>query len=147
MLIKNKDKSSFDMKVMGYQFPDLANEQYDSDWLNIKIDVSIPMGSWTSTDPSLLTWEVADLAKWLESIAEGRSVDAEESFMEPNLRFELIEAGQKKLRIYFELESKPSWAQEDDTLWADFEVDADDLRKAATSLREDLMRFPTRVGL
>ncbi len=147
MLIKGKDKSSFEMTVMGYQFPDLVNEQYDSDWLNIKINVSIPKGSWTSTDPSLLTWEVVDLSKWIESIAEGQSVDTEESFMEPNLRFELIEAGQKKIRIYFSLESKPSWALKNDDLWADFEVATDDLEKAATSLREDLTRFPTRVGI
>ena len=67
--------------------------------------------------------------------------------MEPNLRFEIIEARQKKLKIYFDLESKPSWAPQDDTLWADFEVEADDLRKAATSLREDMKHFPTRVEI
>ena len=139
------------MRVMGYQYPDLAHEQYDSDWLNIKIDVSIPQGSWTSTDPSLLTWELAGLANWLEAIAVSKSVDNEESFMEPNLRFQLISAGQKKLRIYFELESRPSWASTDgagiNDLWAEFEIDAEALRKAAASLREDLKHFPTRVEI
>ena len=38
MIIKGKDNSSFEMKVMGYQYPELAHEQYDSDWLNIKME-------------------------------------------------------------------------------------------------------------
>jgi len=150
MLLRGNDTTEFELKVVGYQFPHLAHEQYDSDWLNIRIRVKLSQGTWTATDPSLLTWELVSLIEWLESIADSNRVDSEASFMEPNLRFELIEEEPKRLRIYFELESRPSWAPHDgagmDDLWAEFEVEEEELRDAAASLREDLKRYPIRVG-
>jgi hypothetical protein len=150
MLLKGSDGEEFEMEVAGYQFPHLEQEQDDSDWLKIKISVRLREGSWTSTDPSLLTWELTSLAQWLESIAEGASVESEESFLEPNLRFEITQSEAKTLRVYFELESRPPWAPSDgagmDDLFAEFAVNPDDLRDAASSLREDLKRFPVRVG-
>jgi hypothetical protein len=149
MLLKGGDNTEFEMKIVGYQFPHLENEQYDSDWLNVMVRVNLPHGSWSSIDPSLLTWELVGLTEWLEKIADGKRVEPEESFMEPNLRFELTEEEPKKLRVYFELESRPSWAPYDgagmEDLWAEFDIDADELRKAAGALREDLRRFPIRV--
>lgn len=150
MLLTGTDGAEFEMEVAGYQFPHLEHEEYDSDWLNIKIRVRLAAGSWTSIDPSLLMWELASLAEWLGSIAEGNPVDLEESFLEPNLRFELTQSEPKKLRIHFDLESRPNWARVEgagpDDLWAEFDVNPDDLRKAAISLRDDLKRFPVRVG-
>lgn len=138
------------MKVVGYQFPHLENERYDSDWLNVRIRVKLPEVSWVATDPSLLTWELERLIEWLESIADGERVNAEESFTEPNLRFELIEEEPKRLRVYFELESRPGWAAYDaarmDDLWVEVEIDAEKLKESAASLREDLKRFAIRVG-
>ncbi len=92
------------LNIAGYEFPGLENVPYDSDWLNIRIRVEHPRGSWTSTDPSLLTDEVERLIDWLEAVADGQSVDVETSFLEPNLNFVLVE-GAKKVRVYFELES------------------------------------------
>ena len=77
-------------------------------------------------------------------------MESEESFLEPNLRFELTESEPKMLRVYFELESRPPWAHTDgagmDDLFAELAVSPHDLRDAASSLREDLKRFPVRVG-
>jgi hypothetical protein len=150
MLLRGNNNTEFEMKVVGYQFPHLEHEKYDSDWLNLSIRVKLPKGSWTAVDPCLLTWELAGLTDWLESIADGKPVDSEESFMEPNLRFELIENEPKKLKVYFELESRPSWAPYDgagmDDMCAEFEINKEELRDAAASLREDLKQFPTRVG-
>jgi len=150
MLLTGTEGTMFEMQVVGYQFPHLEHEDYDSDWLNIKIRVTLAEGSWTSTDPSLLTWELASLAQWLESIAAGISVEPEEDFLEPNLRFELSKTDPKRLRVYFELESRPPWSPGDgaglEDLWAEFEINSEELRKAADSLRTDLIRFPVRVG-
>jgi hypothetical protein len=150
MLLQSAEDTSLELKAVGYQFPHLPHEPYDADWLNINIRVKHLRGSWSSTDPCMLTWEMASLAKWLESIADGEPVDSEESFTEPNLRFELLEDSSKKLRVYFELECRPSWApyrcagMQD--LWLDFDVNPEELRNAAASLRSDLQRFPIRLG-
>jgi hypothetical protein len=150
MLLKTDD-TEFEMAIVGYQFPHLEHEPYDADWLRVNIRVKHPRGSWSSLDACLLTWEGVHLAEWLESVAGGKDVDSDESFLEPNLRFELLSDGLNKLRVYFELESRPSWAPHDgagmDDLWLEFDVNADELRNAAASLRADLHRFPVRVGL
>ena len=150
MLLKGNEGTEFELKVIGYQFPHLEKEEYDSDWLSIQLRVVHPRGIWTSIDPSLLTWEVSSLAEWLESISRGESVDEEESFLEPNLSFQLTGNGTKKLRVYFELESRPKWASYDgssmEDLWLEFELDPVQLNDAAASLREALQRYPVRVG-
>ena len=149
MLLSGDDSNEVELKVVGYQFPQLEHEEYDSDWLRIHIRVTHPRGTWSSTDACLLTWEAAGLANWLHAIANGESVDEEESFMEPNLRFHLLENG-SKLRLYFELECRPSWAPSDgagmDDLWVDLDANSQQLVNAAESLRADLERFPVRVG-
>jgi len=150
--LSEDENTEFELEILGYQFPRLENEPYDSDWLNIAIRVKHPRGSWTATDPSLLTYEVERLADWLEAIADGQRVDSETGFLEPNLNFELRENnGAKKLRVYFELESRPSWAAADgagmEDLWVEFSVRPEILRSAAKSLRSQLEKFPTRVGV
>ncbi|MDT4965996.1 MAG: hypothetical protein QOJ64_733 [Acidobacteriota bacterium] len=150
MLLNGNEGTEFELKVIGYQFPDLEKEEYDSDWLSIQLRVVHPRGSWSSIDPPLLTWEVSSLAEWLESISRGERVDEEESFLEPNFSFQLTGNGTKKLRVYFELESRPEWAPYDgssmEDLWLEFELDPVQLRDAAASLREALQRYPVRVG-
>lgn len=145
----SSDGTTFEMEVVGYQFPN-SKEQYDADWLNSRIAVRVPQGSWTSTDPSLLTWELASLIEWLESVAKGEPVDPEVSFTEPNLRFELHGTEPLLLRIYFELESRPGWAPADgagmDDLWAEFPIDESELMAGAASLRKYLAWYPIRLG-
>ena len=148
MLLSGDDGNRFELSVVGYQFPHLENEEYDSDWLRINIRVNHPRGAWTSTDACLLTWEVARLAEWLAAIANGNASDDEEDFIEPNLRFQILE-NHSRMRVYFELECRPSGAPSDgagmNDLWLDLNVDGQDLTNAAASLRDDLACFPIRV--
>ena len=151
MELKGAANMEFELKVVGYQFPHLQHEPYDSDWLKINIRVKHPRGSWSSTDPCLLTYELASLIEWLESIVNDEPVDSEIDFIEPNLHFALLTDGTKKLRVYFELECRPSWAPADeaglDDLWVEFEVTPESLKSAAENLRLQLQRFPVRAGV
>ena len=150
MKLSEDENTEFELKIIGYQFPRLENEPYDSDWLNITICVKHPRGSWTATDPSLMTDEVQDLIDWLEAIADGQTVDSDAYFTEPNLQFQLPDNDANKLRVYFDLECRPSWAKstfkDDDELWVEFSVTPEILRNTAKSLRLQLEKFPTRVG-
>lgn len=111
-----------------------------------------PRGEWTAQDPSFLTYEAAALATWLDAVAEGREDDAECSFLEPNLRFEVRDddACRRVLRVYFELESRPTWAPHDgaseDDLYLDVPADPAQLGSAASTLREQLARYPQRTA-
>ncbi len=76
---------ALELQIVGYQFPEINNAPWDSDWLLIRIEVSHPMGNWSTTDPCLLTFEAVDLANWLENVASGGPDLEDESFTEPNL--------------------------------------------------------------
>ncbi|MDI1241386.1 MAG: hypothetical protein PSX80_05645, partial [bacterium] len=55
----------------------------------------------------------------------------------------------KQIRIYFELESRPVWAPSHgadiDDVWVEFEMKPNDMIAAATSLENDLKKFPRRA--
>lgn len=149
MHFRRDDGSSFSLAVVGYQFPAETTAEYDSNWLNIRIEVVEPRGKWSCTDPALLTYEVERLAQWLEKIAAGNPTSVSESFLEPNLSFELASPSAERLRVIFSLEFRPPWLSkleaDDDEYFVEFPVIAAELEAAAASLRAQLKRFPQRA--
>ena len=151
MILRSRDLSEFELRIIGYQFPGFSGDMFDDNWLIVEIRAApADERPWRSTDPSLLTWEVERLSDWLEALASGQAVEDAEDFVEPNLRFEVADRDQDTItiRVYFELESRPPWFFADaagmDDLWIDLRVDTDDLRAAAEDLRRELARFPPR---
>jgi len=150
MKLIGKNGSSIELSVVGYQFPELENEEYDSNWLNVHISVTHPKGSWASSDPSLLTYELRELGLWLEAISEKPNEPSELSFVEPNLslRYLTSEPG-RVLRVYFELESRPNWAETDgagmEDLWIDVPFDNEAFHDAADAIADDCKRYSQRA--
>jgi hypothetical protein len=139
---------SFDLTILDYQFPELAAKPYDSNWLLVRAAVKHPRGSWTATDPCLLTYEAVALAEWLDAVAAGTAADAGQSFLEPCLSLELREGPGEGLvlRVYFQHEFRPPWALDlDDEAVLEVSAHADALRGAATALRAQLRAFPQRT--
>lgn len=97
MRLVGADGSLFELSIAGYQFPEIETGEYDSNWLGIQIHVAHARGEWTSTQPILLTNEVAALADWFDAIARGDHVEAEQHFLEPNLSFRLLDQEGKGL--------------------------------------------------
>ena len=103
---------SLELRILGYQFPDLSDAEYDSNWLHIEGHVNHPRGIWSFRDPCLLTYEVSRLADWLDAVARNESVPSEIGFTEPNLSFRVIPAARGAvLRAYLDLEARPEWVQ------------------------------------
>lgn len=152
MQLTGPDHASFALHIIGYEFPELQYTPDDSDWLVVTVAVTMARGSWRATHPCLLTWEVARLATWFDAIATHIPVNSEESFIEPNLRFHLLhqQGDVRRVRVYFELESRPTWAAANvadmEDLWVDLDADTTDLHAAAAALRGALQHFPVRVG-
>jgi hypothetical protein len=151
LILRGRDLSEFELRIAGYQFPEIESDEFDANWLVIEGRVApADERAWEFRDPSLLTWEVEGLCNWLEVLALGQDVREGEDFLEPNLRFEVAKRDRDTItiRIYFELESRPPWFFADtasmDDLWIDLRVDSDDLRSAAEDLRRDLAMFPQR---
>jgi hypothetical protein len=151
LILRGRDLSEFELEVAGYQVPGFAGDIFDANWLIVEGRVApADERAWEFRDPALLTWEIERLSNWLDALASGAAVEDGEDFLEPNLRFEVVDRREDTitLRVYFELESRPPWFFADaagmDDLWVDLRVDNDDLRAAAEGLRRDLARFPAR---
>ena len=147
----SKGRTFVGLAILGYQFPEMATELYDSNWLNVKLTASGPLGSWSAVDPALLTYEAKDLESWLRSLAAGTPTARGWSALEPNLWMEWEPLGTKKtLRIGFGAEFLPpafnkAHSSAPDGAFLDFVVDLDQLEDAADSLQAGLARFPQRA--
>jgi hypothetical protein len=135
-----------ELRIIGYQFPNNATADYDSNWLVIAGAVRHSRGEWRFCDPSLLTYEVARLADWLETVAAGTEPKPWCAFIEPNLSFEVAgEADSRALRVSFAIEALPPWAKFGEEVYIEFPATKLDLGSAAASLRKQLREFPQRA--
>lgn len=131
--------------VESYQFPDISDDEWDSNWLIINGDAALNGDSWTFQDPCLTTFEMERLANWLNQVSSGKVEQTFCGFVEPNLNFERV--SDVEIRITFSLEALPPWHTGDgDFGGIGINVPIDDrLGVAANSLRAFLTRFPIRA--
>ena len=151
MHLQGSDGTSLGLKIVGYEFPEEVEAEYDSNWLVIRLSATLPQGSWIATHPCLLTYEVTELANWLEEVARGTAAEREIGFVEPNIWFQVVETpnGQRCLRAYFGAECRPPWAftleHDRGDIFAEFALHELELHRAAESLRAQLARYPQRA--
>jgi hypothetical protein len=150
MKLVGKDGQSLELRILGYQFPHLATAPYDSNWLIVAGDVKHARGSWQFTDPCLLTYEAAELASWINSLADAGRLSGICDFIEPSLEFRaLIEMDRSVLRVTFDYQALPSWASDqtgaEEPMWIDFPIEELDLRLAALQWRAELAAYPQRT--
>lgn len=142
------------LSIVGYAYPGVERREhynpYHEDFLTVSIEVTTARGSWKATQPTLLTMEARELAKWFRLVSDGAEPGENIEFFDPLLYFEYGgERGARiVLRVGFGLEFRPPWAKRNqvdvqDFLF-DFEVTPEDLKSAASSLAAELEPFPTR---
>ena len=94
----------------------------------------------------------AVIAVWFEYLADGVDV-APLDFLEPELAFNLVgrDGDLFRLRIWFDVGLRPSWAPHDGMpsrdLAAEITVTREELTRAAADLREQVRRFLDRPGV
>lgn len=152
LAMSNQTQAVFDgptgslrLSVEQYEFPEIANDEWDSNWLVVTGDAALDGKPWTFRNACLTTFEMQRLADWLDQVAEGRSESAFCGFTEPNLDFERLSDG--SIRVGFSLEALPPWCDRDgDFGEIGFTIPIDDsLSIAASNLRELLSQFPVRA--
>ncbi|HOT34888.1 MAG TPA: hypothetical protein PLW15_10625, partial [Rhodoglobus sp.] len=57
--------------MQGYQFSDATSvaDQYDANWLMVKLHARKDSARWTTIEPCILTWELRTLADWFARVA------------------------------------------------------------------------------
>jgi hypothetical protein len=148
MKLSGQDNKSFELWVVNYQYLNNKTGEYDSNWLKIGIRLRGFKSEWTTSDPSLLTWELESLTDWLHTILTGNVREKKIEFIEPNLGFELIDSSEEafKIRTHLTLELKPSWYIDDETFTFDIIVDRQQLAHSVERLNNELINFPRRLG-
>jgi hypothetical protein len=71
MRLPSSDGTNFNLTVAGYQYPHLAAEPHDLNRSHIQLELDVAQGRRQATAPCPLTYEVAELADWLEQVASG----------------------------------------------------------------------------
>jgi hypothetical protein len=139
-----------ELEPIGYQSGNATNE-WDANWLLVRIRAKDARREWSATDPAFLTWELRSLVSWLHGLADGER-DRARAFggIEPCLKFEADGSGDAtRLRVRFQLEFLPptrEWWNAEAKAWIDFQPGAEGLRRFADELEAELVRFPTRPG-
>lgn len=138
--------NSFELAVLNYQFPGIREDEWDSNWLLVRMEGGGPRSSWTRVDSCLLTWELSDLADWLTALGSDQPVEPEIVFTEPTLQLSSTETegGRMNLAVQVVLET-PQRPQPEDVVLT-VTVDKGQLSEAAKSLSQALEHFPVRAG-
>ena len=72
LLTSKKTHTDFEFRAVGYEFPEIEDDEYEANWLLASVRVQSPDGAWEKTEPCLLTWEGHRLANWLADLAAGQ---------------------------------------------------------------------------
>lgn len=148
MTFNGIDNQSVELKITDYQFPKIVDGDYDSNWLNIYLNVKSKVGHWQTIDPSLTTWDMQRLINWFDNLSNNIEPEyLEIAFLEPNLCFELLDRFNsqiKTIRIIFDYESKPKSASEEKEYFVDIIADNDELKRIKLDLEKELENYPER---
>lgn len=138
--------NSFDLTIIDYEYPEIVDSEYDSNWLSIEVAVTSQQGRWCFCQSCLLVWEASAIPDYLDQLAAGVAPERALAFAEPLLFF--AKKSNNELKITFDAEAMPPWLEDDEgNLFSlEFSLSAESLREAATSLRKQLARFPQRAG-
>jgi len=152
MMLRGRDGAELRLDVVGYQYPHVEADPWESNTLLVAVQVVSDHGTWRVVDPCLTTWEAAHLVRWLGALAAGDTRAVRQAFNEPNVRMSVngLSSDFELARVHacFELETRPPWlpgpAAGRDTLCVDLDLPRVALRDAAVDLARQLRQFPQR---
>ena len=133
------DGVDFSLRVLGYQFPDEI-DYWDGNWLIIDGAVTHPQGSWRFREACLTSFELRQLAEWLDS----------GYFTEPCLEFKYGKEPAPVIDVIVAHECAPPWlGTREDRLEGTrlrFPLSVNDPRALAAEVRGLLEQFPVRYA-
>jgi len=147
--LRGHNSDSFELRIIGYHCAYECDDVRDANRLRVFTRATFDGQAWTTIHPALLTWEILELADWLDAISVAAPNKPELSFLFPNLWLEVQSWSEEsvRFRVYFEREHRPRWLESSANpgeVWADLECSPEELNAWANDLREQLDKFPPR---
>lgn len=154
MKLAGPDGQSFELDIAGYQYPEDVESplpEYDLNWLMVRIRARTAEGlEWQAADPCLLTWELEELARWLEVHSYDDKAFPFIDFTEPCLSFDVQHQGRSRrtavLQVQLSCELGPPVPEGSRTadMVLRFGVSEEGLAVAALECRALCASFPRR---
>jgi len=147
MILKGVNNQTVELKIINYQFPEITNCKYDSNWLLVDLKVNSGCGNWQTLDPSLLVQDIKNIIQWLENLLNNIDINGDSlAFIEPNLEFKLIkqESFLKTVRLIFNSEFAPQQTNDEMEYYVDCQLNPAELKKIIEELKNELQAFPER---
>jgi hypothetical protein len=158
MLLRGEDGNEFELGLIEDRLAEIQDGYGDASMLTLSFRVATPDESWEETAPCLNTYEVRNLAEWLDAVGQGSAQPgelAELDLLEPELNFAVIkDTGEEvTVRVGFHLDDRPEVYEVDsptnEASHVDLRLPRDHLRIAAAQLREEIedLEHPGSTGL
>ncbi len=138
--------SSFTFDIDGYQLLKPVGEDFDDNWLTLRMSVETPERRWNGRGAWLTTFEMNHLVERLKAWA-ARGDNEILTFTASNLAFGKGSSGRDlvKLRVEFDLDCNPDPKGKAGTpLWVRFDVTPAELLEFAGDLEKSMAAFPER---
>ena len=147
--LEDSSGNEFQLVILSYQHPDVHEDRWDSNWLVVNGTVATAAGQkWRFSAPCVTTFELADLADWLDELSRnGRSPEQFE-FAEPDVKFGYVPWPTRTLLLTLSgagaAQAPAGEAAEGVTL--EFPLSGADASALASQIRDALSDFPIRGG-
>lgn len=149
MRITSASGDEFQLVIVRYQFPDVHEDRWDSNWLIVNGTVAAAGEKWVFTEPCVTTFELADLADWLDELAVNGGQASAFEFTEPNLKFAYVPWPQRAVHLTLAHESAPSSMPDNARragVTVEFLLSAEQTETFAAQIRQALHEYPIRGG-
>ncbi len=139
-----------ELSPRGYGQP-TADNDYDANWLSLRLVARDDRRWWPCVQPSFLTWEMREMVSWFRRLADA-TPDAAERFMglENDLEFTASRKGDAThVNAVIRLSAVPAGEDVDDEfplVTIEFAPGVEGLRRFTDELEDELRLFPVRTA-
>ena len=148
MKLQSEKTIALTLEIAGYRSPEIVDRFWDANWLLVRCRIEHPRGGWSFSEPSLATFELEQLARWFDGVAQVNPDPKAGYFTESHLTFLYAPPPVSVIEVRFAFEAAPPWLVDRnlrlDGAVLSFPLALNDPRACAQNLREQLARFPQR---
>ena len=148
MRITSAAGDEFQLVIVRYQFPDVHEDRWESNWLIVNGTVAAAGEKWVFTEPCVTTFELADLADWLDELVTNGTEPSAFEFTEPNLKFTYVPS-RRAVQLTLAHESAPASMSELERragVTVEFPLSGQQTESFAAEIRQALHEYPIRGG-
>ncbi len=109
MKLQSEEHIALTLEIAGYRSPEIVDRFWDANWLIVRCRIEHPRGGWSFSEPSLATFELEQLARWFDGVAQASPDPKAGYFTESHLTFLYAPPPVSVIEVRFAFEAAPPW--------------------------------------